>query len=230
MTYPIAEIFHSLQGEGLFTGVPMMFCRLAGCNVGKYESPVGSGPLNVLRLHHLQHSICTSALGEQFLCDTNYLKSESLATEEILVQCYEEHLCITGGEPLLHDLVPLIREAQRAGKMVHIETSGTLDLGVLHGTEASAPWVTCSPKQGFLAKNIVYVDEWKFVVGESFSLEAFDQAFPPETLGSKPVFLQAITNNVDQIDRESIQRVLEILQKRPHYRLSAQLHKFLKLR
>ncbi|MCH2543374.1 MAG: 7-carboxy-7-deazaguanine synthase QueE, partial [Candidatus Atelocyanobacterium sp. ALOHA_A2.5_9] len=33
-TYPIAETFHSIQGEGAWTGVSAFFIRLAGCNVG----------------------------------------------------------------------------------------------------------------------------------------------------------------------------------------------------
>ena len=33
ITYPIAEIFYSIQGEGRWTGRPMVFLRLAGCSV-----------------------------------------------------------------------------------------------------------------------------------------------------------------------------------------------------
>ena len=35
MLYPVAEVFHSIKGEGFWTGVPMKFIRLAGCTVGK---------------------------------------------------------------------------------------------------------------------------------------------------------------------------------------------------
>ena len=33
-TYPIMEVFPTLQGEGKFTGHPAYFIRLAGCDVG----------------------------------------------------------------------------------------------------------------------------------------------------------------------------------------------------
>ena len=33
ITYPIVETFHSLQGEGTWTGVNAFFIRLAGCDV-----------------------------------------------------------------------------------------------------------------------------------------------------------------------------------------------------
>ncbi|MCD4599664.1 7-carboxy-7-deazaguanine synthase QueE, partial [Proteus mirabilis] len=34
MQYPINEVFQTLQGEGVFTGVPALFVRLQGCPVG----------------------------------------------------------------------------------------------------------------------------------------------------------------------------------------------------
>lgn len=34
MKYPINEIFQTIQGEGVFTGVPAVFIRLQGCPVG----------------------------------------------------------------------------------------------------------------------------------------------------------------------------------------------------
>jgi Organic radical activating enzymes len=31
---PVSEIFYSIQGEGKFVGVPSLFLRFAGCDVG----------------------------------------------------------------------------------------------------------------------------------------------------------------------------------------------------
>ena len=33
MTYPVKEIFYTLQGEGAQAGRPAVFCRFAGCNL-----------------------------------------------------------------------------------------------------------------------------------------------------------------------------------------------------
>ncbi len=33
MTYTVKEIFYTLQGEGIQTGRPAVFCRLAVCNL-----------------------------------------------------------------------------------------------------------------------------------------------------------------------------------------------------
>ncbi|MCF1438544.1 MAG: 7-carboxy-7-deazaguanine synthase QueE, partial [Shewanella sp.] len=34
MLYPVNEVFETIQGEGVFTGVPAIFVRLQGCSVG----------------------------------------------------------------------------------------------------------------------------------------------------------------------------------------------------
>ena len=33
MSYAVKEIFKTLQGEGMQTGRPAVFCRFAGCNL-----------------------------------------------------------------------------------------------------------------------------------------------------------------------------------------------------
>ncbi|HVX85063.1 MAG TPA: 7-carboxy-7-deazaguanine synthase QueE [Phycisphaerae bacterium] len=100
----IAEIFHSLQGEGKLTGVPSVFVRTSGCNLR-----------------------CT-------WCDTPYAswapEGDDLPIAQILarVQAYPtDHVVLTGGEPLMFKEIPdLIHALKRAGKHVTVETAGTL--------------------------------------------------------------------------------------------------------
>ena len=100
----IAEIFHSIQGEGLLVGVPSAFVRTTGCN---------------LRCQW---------------CDSPYTSweptGESLSVEEILAQVrafHCRHVVVTGGEPLLiPEVVPLCADLRRAGHYVTIETAGTV--------------------------------------------------------------------------------------------------------
>jgi len=104
----IAEIFRSIQGEGLLTGTPSVFVRASGCNLR-----------------------CS-------FCDTPYAswkpEGENLAVEAILarvVELGEKHVVLTGGEPMLfEDLVPLCAGLRRLGRHITIETAGTRCLPV----------------------------------------------------------------------------------------------------
>jgi len=78
MIYKVNEIFHSLQGEGFWTGTPMTFIRLSGCNLS-----------------------CN-------FCDTEYETSMGMTEEEIFKEVRHTHICITGGEPTEQYLHPLL--------------------------------------------------------------------------------------------------------------------------
>ena len=94
----IAEIFHSIQGEGLLAGVPSIFIRTSGCN---------------LRCHW---------------CDTPYAswkpEGPEMSVEEILKKLTEwncDHVVLTGGEPMITpDLPELATVLKKHNK--HINT------------------------------------------------------------------------------------------------------------
>lgn len=250
--YPIAEEFDSLQGEGVYTGTPMRFIRLAGCNVGRYDTRERSmellrTPADFPILYPLapadpvlppiaRHSVCTSVFGESFICDTNYRRAYNKTALELLNDTTQKHICITGGEPFLHDLRPLLTLALDANIHVHVETSGTHHIAEkLHELiSVGNVWITCSPKAGFLRANMHLINEWKFVVTDGVSAEVIQNFFNyPQgrspRLDSRAVYLQPV-NAINDIDQSSLRRVLDILREHPEWRLSAQLHKYLGLR
>jgi 7-carboxy-7-deazaguanine synthase len=100
----IAEIFHSIQGEGLLAGVPSIFIRTSGCN---------------LRCHW---------------CDTPYAswkpEGPEISIEEILKKLTEwnyDHVVLTGGEPMIApDLPELAAALKKQKKHITIETAGTI--------------------------------------------------------------------------------------------------------
>lgn len=129
----VNEIFHSLQGEGHFTGMPAIFVRLSGCNLK-----------------------CD-------FCDTDHQPYSEMTEESIVarVSAYNAtHVVITGGEPTMQLTATLVEMLHAAGKYVQIETNGTipLDDDLLNGID----WITCSPKYGKTPK-IQRIDELKVI-------------------------------------------------------------------
>lgn len=98
MEAPIVEIFHSIQGEGLFVGTPCIFVRLAGC------------PLSC--------SFCdTDKEAKRTLQDYQIVEEvEHLPNTDIVV--------LTGGEPSMYSVNALAYKIKQAGYSVHVETNG----------------------------------------------------------------------------------------------------------
>ena len=103
----ITEIFHSVQGESTFAGLPCVFIRLTGC------------PLR-----------CT-------WCDTEYAFFGGMdwSIDDILdtVRSYGCRLVeVTGGEPLAQpDTATLLRRLCEEGFTVLLETSGAIDTAIV---------------------------------------------------------------------------------------------------
>lgn len=100
----IAEIFHSVQGEGLLTGVPSVFVRTSGCN---------------LRCDW---------------CDTPYAswkpEGPEMSVQEIVTKVSSwncHHIVLTGGEPMIApDLLDLASALKKSDRHITIETAGTV--------------------------------------------------------------------------------------------------------
>lgn len=230
---PIAETFHSLQGEGQFVGTPMHFIRLAGCNVGRPAKALKiEGAFPILQ-GGKEAKACTTWDGRTFPCDTDYDFHAHVNPEWLIRNTWEEHICITGGEPFLH--ADAIREFERLllvvrpNVRIHIETSGTLM--PLQVSPISSRlffpnvWITVSPKINCLDEMVKRCDELKILVDENFS----EFNLTPSMLSHKNVFLCPI-NGIDYNRRENVDPCLELLKKYPHWRVSVQMHKYLNLR
>lgn len=102
MKAKIAEIFKSIQGEGIYQGAAQVFVRLYGCNIQ-----------------------CS-------FCDTVIESYDEKSVEEVMAEilsCGDVHsVSITGGEPLMQIdfLKELLAALKKENKTIYLETNGIL--------------------------------------------------------------------------------------------------------
>lgn len=172
----ICEIFSSLNGEGKYTGYPTTFIRLSGC------------PFS-----------CN-------YCDTLYAKENGkrMSIDKIMAKVNKlgnKHICITGGEPLIHnDVLSLVYELLSFSYIVSIETSGLVEIeedGYARTFNYTMD-IKC-PSSGVSNRNVYSnlsrlksYDEVKFVIVDSQDLE-----FSKEVLKKYPTKAQIIYSPVN---------------------------------
>lgn len=217
----VIEIFDSLQGEGYWTGTPMTFVRLAGCNAPDLG-------LDCVRW-----------------CDTagswDAEAGDPCSAAEIIDHAHFPRLCLTGGEPLLQPegVAELLAEAHRRGLRVHLETNGTVappvavsSPGGLGGGGSGGEtfdWTVVSPKP--FAYRIApewegLIDELKLVVDDAMdgvTAERLAGQHRGAIVSVQPLW-------PDDGGRESMERAVRLVLEHPEWRLSLQTHKFLGIR
>src|SRR5690242_6795113 len=134
--YSVKEIFLTLQGEGVHTGRPAVFCRFAGCNLwsGREKDRAGAA--------------CT-------FCDTDFVGIDvpgggRFANAGALAATIADHwpssvdgerfVVLTGGEPLLQVDEELVEALHARGFEIAVETNGTI------APPAGIDWLCVSPK------------------------------------------------------------------------------------
>ena len=115
---PIMEAFYTIQGEGIHSGRPAYFLRLAGCDVG-----------------------CTWCdVKESWNAQANQLQSIESIVDDAL-QYPSRFIVITGGEPAMYSLKPLTDLLKANGFEIAIETSGAYLI------QGNFDWICVSPKK-----------------------------------------------------------------------------------
>jgi organic radical activating enzyme len=116
---PIYDVFFSFQGEGLYTGLPQVFLRLAGCNLrcgycDTSYSTVVSKKAKYLTSDEILKKVC-------FICDQNKNIFKRLDIDK-------PSISITGGEPLIYVdfLKELLPKFHEKGFSIYLETNATL--------------------------------------------------------------------------------------------------------
>lgn len=207
-TLPVYETFYAFQGEGTFIGCAAYFVRTYGCPV--------------------QCEWCDSANTWKSQIDSaDFQRVEVSRLADKAAESGTKIVVITGGEPTIHNLLPLTQELHKRGLRVHLETCGAYPI------RGDFDWITVSPKWNamplsenirraneikVIVENEDSIERWWAVIEENYSsrTDLFSEAniwLQPEsqTLFDNPELLNTITNAVKAFPTR--------------YRAGVQLHK-----
>lgn len=199
-TLKAAEIFPSIQGEGLRQGEATLFVRLSGCNLK-----------------------CS-------FCDTKYAWKEGkdYSPVQVLEEIKKlrgrfpaRWVCITGGEPLLQDITDLVQGLKEENFRIQVETNATVY------RQLPVDWYTISPKPEkyfFRPEYREQAKEVKLIVTKSLDFEVvrtLRKAFPSKT----PLLLQPQSNRKWSMDLAFKILKQAVKDNLDNVRLSLQLHK-----
>jgi organic radical activating enzyme len=152
----VNEVFYTIQGEGPDSGRTAVFVRLSKCNLRCY------------------------------FCDTEFETGQEYGLDELVVKVASEVrpgcklIVITGGEPLLQNIVPFVQRMNNLGLSCSVETAGVAMLPDLHTVfdpmrSICGNLIVCSPKTPKIHKDMErLVGAWKYILkdqqGDSWGL------------------------------------------------------------
>ncbi len=214
----IAELFHSIQGEGKLTGVPSVFVRASGCNL------------------------------RCIWCDTPYAswkpEGDELSVSEIVSRVSQfdcRHIVLTGGEPIIMpEIEQLCLELKNRDHHITIESAATvfknlkIDLASLSPKLSnSTPWKTDFESSHERQRlNIPAIQQFidsspdfqlKFVVSSESDLAEI-QSILEKLKNWRPGDVQLMPEGIDQQTLDSRAGWIADLCKTNGFRFSPRLH------
>jgi len=165
-TYPIHEMFDTFQGEGVHMGKPAFFIRTYGCPV------------------HCPWCDSAGTWHPDWIP-----KDVSRMTPEQIVKSLPPRtkiVIITGGEPTIFNLNPLVDELHMLDIQVHLETSGGFPI------QGELDWITLSPKKWRhpIPSALVRADEFKFIIETEEDIDFYWKLIQmPNYTEDRPIWL-----------------------------------------
>lgn len=140
--YPVHERFRTFQGECAHMGRPAYFLRLFGCPI------------------HCPWCDSAGTWHKDFVPKNVQRMTIHEVVREASQKPVVDFVVITGGEPAVHDLGPLVHALAIEGIPCHLETSGAFPLPVKFA------WVTVSPKRWKMpvAETVHAAHEFKLII------------------------------------------------------------------
>ena len=196
--YLVKEMFGpTLQGEGAHAGRAVVFLRFAACNLDCPGCDTDFSPDGAQR----------------------FTAAEVVERQRALDVGRAEPGVVTGGQPTQEGDAPLAVALRGAGVLVHMESNGTRPLA------APVDWLTISPKPQHHPSSIALADhlpadEVKVVIDDSVDEAVLDRY--AARWRCDHYFVQPW---MDARYAQNLARTLALIQARPRWRLSLQLHK-----
>ena len=227
-----AQIFATVQGEGVYSGVPSFFIRMQGCSVKcffcdeKTTWKKGSYPdIDTFKIS-LASKEASSDAAKIFAAPEEILEYLSALNPSL------KRVVLTGGEPSEQDLKPLIRLLLDNGYKVAIETAAS---GQYISELLELPiWITFSPKEIYSQNGKPFdpliwakCSELKFVLANENALQYIEEQILVKLAKYNnpcPVFITPDWFNFE----ENKALALELCAKYPErLRIGLQAHKYL---
>jgi 7-carboxy-7-deazaguanine synthase len=201
----IQEIFPTIQGEGIYVGVPAIFVRLGGCN--------------------LACKFCDTEFESFTEMDNDVIISKIIALAKNNIKL----VVITGGEPLRQPIELLCNELLELSFQVQIETNGTLFLELPEEVT-----IICSPKNSGKGYFPIREDLLEKITALKFLISKHKKTYNkiPEIGQTKhniPIYIQPMDEYDEHKNKENLALAIETCIKN-NYRLSIQLHKIIGVR
>lgn len=221
-TLAVNSIFHTIQGEGPFAGMPAVFVRMAGCNL---QCP---------------------------MCDTEYTERTEMDLDAIADAVADARrygptstgvrpcslVVITGGEPFRQPIGRLVMLLRKLGYMVQIETNGTLYQPVFPYTDDGVT-IVCSPKAGSIHNSLKpWIKAWKYVATwdsidprDGLPTHALEHPngnglYRPPAGHDAPIYLQPVDERNTAANAQNMHAVVQACLAYGH-RLCLQMHKII---
>ncbi len=195
--YPIMEHFFTIQGEGTYSGRAAYFIRIAGCDVGCVWCDVKES------WDKDQHTTMT--------------------IKEIIEKVTEsktDFVVITGGEPAMYDLRPLVDQLKSLGITIAIETSGCYSL------QGDVDWYCFSPKKFKAPCDEAYLraNELKVIISHPSDLE-WANKHAEKVLDSCHLFLQPEWSKTEKL----LPLIISYVKGNLKWKISLQTHKYMNI-
>lgn len=215
-------MFETIQGEGVYTGVPSVFVRLQECPVGCAWCDTKQTWEALPEDETSFDRIMVKTQDSPTWCSTS---AEGIVNQYRVQGYTAKHIVITGGEPCVYDLRPLTEAFEAIGCQCQIETSGTSEVLASDNT-----WVTVSPKVAMKGKlpvldsALLRADEIKHPVATEKDIDQLDELIKRAQVPKQTtIALQPISQKP-----RATQLCIDVCVKR-NWRLSIQTHKYLSI-